>query len=113
RLLGGKNPALPSPRLFPLDVPEKSDDALAKRHQPASFACLALGIEIKGAFPVDVLQAHPDHFAVSQARVQHDGQNVFQRPWTRSQELSFVLQSHDAIPGKDFDRLNSWHFTNE
>jgi hypothetical protein len=27
--------------------------------------------------------------------------------------LSFVLHSDHAIPGKDFDRFDSWHFTNE
>ena len=70
RLLGRKNPAFRLPRLFKLNVPEQSDDALAQRHKPASFACLALGVEIKRALPVNVLQAHSDDFPVSQARVQ-------------------------------------------
>jgi hypothetical protein len=79
RLIGRKNPAFRLPRLFKLNVPEQSDDALAQRHKPASFECLALGVEIKRALPVDVLQAHSHDFPVSQARVQHDDQNVFQR----------------------------------
>jgi hypothetical protein len=49
RLLGRKNPAFRLPRLLKLNVPEQSDDALAQRHKPASFACLALGVEIKRA----------------------------------------------------------------
>jgi putative SOS response-associated peptidase YedK len=36
-----------------LNVPEQSDDALAQRHKPASFACLALRVEIRRALPVD------------------------------------------------------------
>jgi hypothetical protein len=106
-------PSPPLPRLFQLNVPEQSDDALAQRHQPTSFARLALGIEIEGTLPDYLLQAHSDHLPVSQAGVQHNGQDVSQRPWTRSQESSFVLHSHHTIPGEDLDRLDSWHFTNK
>jgi hypothetical protein len=61
----------------------------------------ALGVEVEGAVPMDILPAHSDDLPVSHSRIQHDREHVLQRPLRCRKEPLLVFGRDHAVPGKN------------